>query len=723
VSDSSRISRRDLARLAAGLAVAPSLSAADRAMDTQLVLADWKNWPLPECQVSSAAAEPDQDGCLEIRIRKGGGRSGIRLQPGKGSWNLESFAEIAVQVRNLGTGNVRVILRLDDGEIENLAPQQRQGADFEAVISPLPEPVWLVVRLGDKQPSPLAGKLVSMMAPPPEFVRPGRVDGARVTAVSVFVPDPESEHTISVGPVIARGVPAALRYLSVERAFPFIDEFGQYVHRDWAGKIHKESDFVERRRQETADLAAHARPADWDRFGGWANGLKLAATGFFRVEKVHGVWWMVDPEGRLFWSHGVVRVGTRILVGTVYHGTPLPEREHYFRLPQKDSPLGAFYDTEPQSTRGYYAGRENHAIYDFLEANLFRKYGANWRAAYAAQSQRRLANWGLNTIANSSDPAIYLQRQTPYTAVVYSAPFGRSEFRIQGSAGNWGKLPDPFDPGWRQLMERTLRQELREVIRDPWCLGFFVDNELAWGDTCHLAEVVLASSGNQPAKQAFVEELKKKYADVQALNTAWSTLHEGWDAVLAATAPPDRNRAAVRGDLEGFSARVADAYFRGCRDAVKAAAPNHLYLGARFAGPGNAMVMGAASRYCDIVSINRYAATVSDLALPDKLDRPIIIGEFHFGALDAAPFGVALVRTANQIDRARAYRTYLESALRNPAIVGTHWFQFYDQPATGRFDGENYNIGLLDICDTPYRDMIEACRQTGATLYRMRMKV
>ncbi len=93
---------------------------------------------------------------------------------------------------------------------------------------------------------------------------------------------------------------------------------------------------------------------------------------------------MVDPEGRLFWSHGVVRVGTRIRVGTVYHGTPLPDREHYFRLPQRGSLTGAFYDTEPQSTRGYYVGREGHAVYDFLEANLFRKYGANGRSCRSA---------------------------------------------------------------------------------------------------------------------------------------------------------------------------------------------------------------------------------------------------------------------------------------------------------------------------------------------------
>ena len=83
------------------------------------------------------------------------------------------------------------------------------------------------------------------------------------------------------------------------------------------------------------------------------------------------------------------------------------------------------------------------------------------------------------------------------------------------------------------------------------------------------------------------------------------------------------------------------------------------------------------------------------------------------------PAGLVLV--ANHTDRARAYRTYVESALCNPAVIGTHWFQFYDQPTTGRFDGENYQTGLLDTSDTPYSETINACRQMAAVLYPLRM--
>lgn len=85
-------------------------------------------------------------------------------------------------------------------------------------------------------------------------------------------------------------------------------------------------------------------------------------------------------------------------------------------------------------------------------------------------------------------------------------------------------------------------------------------------------------------------------------------------------------------------------------------------------------------------------------------------------------FHTGLVPVENQVARAEAYRRYVRDALEHPTIVGTHWFQFGDQATTGRGDGENYQIGLLDICDSPYPETISACRQIGDDLYRHRME-
>jgi len=688
--------------------------------DATRAIIDWRTFPKESIEARGAVAAADTNGWLELHTRKESGRVGLKVRPVENSRNLAAFSEIAVPVRNLGSNDLQIILRVDDPSTENLPTVQTRKCIFQTWISPGPDPVWLVVPLGDSKASPLDGRFISMVGQPVDFIRRGAVDGANVSAISIFTPDPDEDHSFAIGPLIVRGSPALFRNWPAEKVFPIVDQFGQYAHRDWTNKIHSAKDFDRQKKLEDADLAANPRPAGWNRYGGWTAGPKLQATGFFRVQKVGGAWWLVDPQGCLFWSHGVVRVGTRVRVGSEYRGTPLTDRESFFKLPGTNSAFGSFYGTEPQSTRRYYVGRDNHAVYDFLEANLFQKYGADWRAGYAVQAQRRLASWGLNTIANSSDPAICSRQQTPYTAIVYSAPLGRSEFRLEGSAGNWGKLPDPFDPGWRQLIDRTLRADLKESLNDPWCIGFFVDNELHWGDVHYIGESTLSSPKDQPAKKAMIEGLKEKYKEIGRLNSAWGTAFIDWDALLGSTRIPPKSRSAVRQDLAAFSELYLAAYFRGCHDAIQTAAPKHMYLGCRFAGSGNDIVMRVAARYCDIVSINRYANSVADLRLPDGLDRPILIGEFHFTAMDAPMQPSGLVLTANHRDRARAYITYVKSALRNPAVIGTHWFQFYDQPATGRFDGENYQTGLLDICDTPYSETVAACRQMGNRLYQIR---
>ena len=62
----------------------------------------------------------------------------------------------------------------------------------------------------------------------------------------------------------------------------------------------------------------------------------------------------------------------------------------------------------------------------------------------------------------------------------------------------------------------------------------------------------------------------------------------------------------------------------------------------------------------------------------------------------------------------------MRAALENPYLVGAHWFQYGEQAVTGRSDGENYQIGFLDVCDNPYQETIDGCREIGYQLYKVR---
>jgi beta-galactosidase GanA len=214
----------------------------------------------------------------------------------------------------------------------------------------------------------------------------------------------------------------------------------------------------------------------------------------------------------------------------------------------------------------------------------------------------------------------------------------------------------------------------------------------------------------------FIADLKAKYADVEKLNQSWGTQHASWDALLQSREAPDKSRA--NGDLAAFYTHTAEQYFRTVREAIKAVAPNQLYLGCRFAWV-NARAAAAAAKYCDVVSYNLYQPNVADFKFNGGADVPLIIGEFHFGALDRGLFHTGLVPVATQQARAEAYKEYVRSARRHPQFVGCHWFQYCDEPTTGRtYDEENYQIGFVDVADTPYAETIAASREVGNELYR-----
>jgi len=553
----------------------------------------------------------------------------------------------------------------------------------------------------------LGGKLFGMRGYPVSAGGHGTINPSNVTQMLLFVNHPQEGCVFEVGTIRATGThtPPTAWTGDADQFFPFIDTFGQYKHKDWPGKTHSLTELRQRRETEAKELATQPGPKDWDKYGGWAEGAQLHASGFFRTEKHNGKWWLVDPDGRLFFSHGIDCV-------RMIDNTSVDERAGWFDdFPGNQSGFKEFLGSG-SAFKGHYAGHSPQC-YSFAAANLKRKYGPDWKPVYAATIHQRLRSWGLNTIANWSDSGVFLQHRTPYTDTL-----GTHGVRmIEGSEGYWGKFPDVFDPGFSDKVRRAMQDKRGGSANDPWCIGYFSDNEMSWGDDTSLALGALRSPGDQTAKSVFIADLKAKYGDIENLNTAWGTRHDSWDALLSNRTAPDPGKA--RADLTAFYSKAAETYFRTVRDAVKAVAPNQLYLGCRFAWV-NDLADLAAGKYCDVISYNLYRRSVADFKNPSN-DKPLIIGEFHFGALDRGMFHPGLVPVENQAARAQAYKDYVSGALRHRQFVGTHWFQWMDEPTTGRvYDEENYQIGFLDVADTPYPETIAASREVGAGLYRPR---
>lgn len=534
------------------------------------------------------------------------------------------------------------------------------------------------------------------------------IDFRKVYRWQIFLSHPSEPCELVVGPVRFEPWSSELKGIC--------DRFGQFAKADWPGKLKSESEFARDREREEAELARSPQPPERDRFGGWLAGPKLEATGRFRAEKVNGKWWLVDPDGRLFFSFGSNCVGME-------EQTMITGREEFFLdLPKAGEPYSEFLQP---SAFVLYGPTKSGTAYSFAPANLKRKYGERWEERSQETAVRRLCSWGMNTIGNWSHGGTY-RFGLPFVATFH---IEGNHARLATGVDYWGKMHDVFDPKFAESVRNSLGDRAKWVAGNPFCIGWFVDNELSWGGYGEeggrfgIAYGALNAEPDQPAKREFLRQLRQKYGAIERLNEKWGTAFASWaDMEKPVGLPADSDPARRREDLLAFCRSFLERYFQTVRDEVKAADPKAMYLGPRFAWRTPDAVEVCA-KYADCLSFNIYAPSVRPEEWADvaKLDKPILIGEFHMGATDRGMFHTGLVGAPDQKARAEMYQTYVRSVLDHPNFVGCHWFQYRDQPLTGRvLDGECYNIGLVSVVDRPYPEMVEATKRLGRELYRRR---
>jgi hypothetical protein len=433
---------------------------------------------------------------------------------------------------------------------------------------------------------------------------------------------------------------------------PLVDQFGQWIPAVWPGKAAGLDDL----QRAWAEEARSLQPGGYDYcdYGGYKS-THAKATGFFRVERIDGKWWFVDPDGHLFLSVGADVIRPAIETST------------------RDR-AGVFAALPPAALNRMPSRAEGRPMVSFYTWNLLRRFGDDWQPKWVDFSLQRLAAWGFNTIANWSDPVLWAAKRTPYAVPL----------------DGWGMeqymgMPDVYSPQWPEKVDQAARRQCAPRQNDPWLLGYFIANEPAW-----------------PGREPLVADLILKGPDT-------ATKRE-LQAFLAHGDTPDRRKAFL---LQCFEKELAVI-----NAAVKRHDPNHLNLGLRFGGHFADDVV-ALTRGFDVFSLNIYA-TVPDRARIDKIyeltGRPILIGEFHNGT-PGRGLSAGLVQVRDQAQRGVAYRYYVENTLAMPAMIGTHWFQWNDEANTGRGDGENYNVGLIDVTDKPYVELIQAARETHKRLF------
>ena len=379
---------------------------------------------------------------------------------------------------------------------------------------------------------------------------------------------------------------------------------------------------------------------------------------------------------------------------------------------------------------------------DLYRQTVTAKYGS--KDAWAAAQRSRFDRWGVNTVAAFSDVDAFRKRHIAFTPFIRTAD---------------GET-DVFDPDWAASARAKITQAARRYRGDPNVLGYFIDNELPW--TVDLQ--ALGRSGREVfvmgryfrhpyGRVELINFLKRRYRTPRDLladfpearlsGDTWSTF-DAANAVLGT-----KITLHGQGTLDEWAQVVARRYFAVTDGALRATDPAHLNFGLKFiAGLTPRSIVKLEAPYVDAIAVDFYdtgalasggsgkrpgaadhAAAFERLVLPlidfdtvmptrgmlsdwPKLTgKPVLVAEFSYRAEDSGlpntvPPGVAVV--PDQTARGRANLNYGRCAINAPYFLCLQWFELYDEPAAGRFDGENSNWGLVTATDEPYRSVTSA---------------
>lgn len=620
--------------------------------------------------------------------------------PTRGNVNVAASGGIGLDVKNPGSTDISINVYIQDGANNQMAAEYKipAGASVplrisnSATVNPQAYGVQAL-------PNPFAGLTTIKVYGPANF------NMANVVKVGIFLRRPTSVQSLIVDNV--RLLPAfdLTSYLN-----GWVDQYGQNAKVNYNGKVTSDAGLADGVLTTKASTAV-------DGFGGWLTTGQQTPSPYFKTAFVNGKWWLVDPNGNLFFSSGMVAVRYN------YNHTVIANRGYMFAsLPSQTGPYAAHYATLPTRTG-------NQLCYNFYGANLQKKYGANYASTFRSVATARLKGWGFNTLGVSSDFGFVNNTTMPYVLDLWTAPNnGITYNHVSTGVDYWGPLPDPYDPNFRKAFVTQSSWPTSLAKKDPYLIGYTVDNELSWTGTGNYPELGIAkgtlaqSSATSPAKMALVAKFTNQYGNIALLNAAWGTSFASWSDLGSAYTMPATLNTTMQADLHSFCQDYANQYFSTIATSLKTMDPNHLYLGGRLTNQATNEVIKACANYADVMSINYYQDAVdSRMGTILSQGKPVLITEYHFGATDHGnPFG-GLQPMPNQASRGTAYAKFVTSALANPNIVGCHWFTYLDQPITGRFeDGQNGGIGFVDIADKPMTELVAAASNFNFNLYGIR---
>jgi len=409
-----------------------------------------------------------------------------------------------------------------------------------------------------------------------------------------------------------------------------------------------------------------------------------AVAGFYDLRKdANGVWWFVRPDGALVQSY----VANHVNNGGADDGVGGREAA-VCRAATSSALCGDSLN---------FAGALKYAPYYNVTQDKYKGSEHAWANA----SLDFLAGLGFGGVSGWSADV----------AAAAAAERGMGYFRLLDIGTTWphsgeGLDWDVWSANFSAQCEAIAAAEVAPRANDPALIAWQTDNENNWR-AVGLAKYLVAYAAG-PGGAAALAWLQARYSTLAALNAAWGTAAASWAALGAALPAPDA--AAFAADDADFVAVVVGRYMNISTAAIRKFDSNHLISGVRF-NYVTPQIVRAVAPFVDLLDQHDYGdlPDVAWLAQMSALagGKPVVLGEMSFTAADSNLPNTHGARAGNpevtQTRRAAKYDAYMRALLPLPYVAGYGWWNFVDEPATGRWpDGENSNYGLRTLADDPY---------------------
>lgn len=400
------------------------------------------------------------------------------------------------------------------------------------------------------------------------------------------------------------------------------------------------------------------------KYGGFAEGKRYEATGFYYMKNIDGRWWFVDPEGYLFYNMGV----SAIMPG----------------------------DSEAEN-----AGRN-------------KAYGSyeNW----ADGTSKELKELGFNTAGGWSDidRLINVEEPMAQTCILYFLKTYMTGLGLDNSTGGNTTFANGalnvFDPDFETFCDEWAQKNVTKYKDNPNLIGWLSDNELPATES--LLDIYL-SLDISDARNAY------SYA------AAWEWLRARTGKANPDT--PDITDE-MREDFRDFVydryfsviSKAIKKYdpnhlYMGCRLTNEGYASRGV-----LAAAGRYCDVITLNYYGAWTPEEQF----TDRWKQWSNDTPFMVTEWYAMAYDS---GLACVsgagfRVPTQADRAKFYQNYALGLMETKNCVGFDWFKYMDNDPDAMFrDSSNKdgNKGIYSLDYKPYPELAEKMKEVNQNAYAL----